>query len=175
MAKLPQQCMAKLQNAIQSLQQLTNASFSATDEKLGAMLKMLTGVQSNLPSRSAKDDEAEMNDRLQDCIDRLYEIHDQRNGTLYMDSTEAQDVIEDVVEILKSLLDGVTMVESRRGSGKWKASDYNNSTGGPQMDVQEQWTVKRMRGILESTQSTVIQDLSEYTISFVIYLTTVQL
>lgn len=152
---------AQLNDAIGTLQQSADSGFSTTNTQLEAMQQLLESIKSQRAAKVADDGEDDINNRLQDCIDRLYEINDKRKGhDVYMDSTEAQEVAEDVVQILKVLLDKVTTISSHKSYVNRKMGDIK---GEIQLDVQESRSVKRMRGILDSTQSANIRDISQST------------
>lgn len=151
----------KMHDTVKKLHQSIVPGLNTNNSQLKSIQWMLKDMQLQLAARAIKDSEENINDHLQDCIDRLYEINDKRTGDTYIDSDEVQEVTDDVVEILKIILDKLTVIESHKTQGKRKLGEYEDDGDEIQLEMQERREVKRMRGILDSTSSADIRDISE--------------
>jgi len=153
----------QFQGAIESLQQSLTVQLSKTHDNSQALHSTLQELLQQIRSSEKNPPQNNLSDELQDCIDRLYATNNAAAGDLNINSSEAQLVTEDLVIILKTLLEEVNLpcpIETRR---KRKFDRMNDDEAAEaEAGIKQRRVFKRMRGILESSQGVQIRDSSQF-------------
>lgn len=118
-------------------------------------------IQQQLNAVEESKQSNDLSQQLQECICRLYDLKDYAKGDLDIDSTEAQSITDDLVDILKALLVEVSF-PNPRGDDRKRKRGIEDDLEAVKTDngIKQRRVVKKMRGILDSSQTVQIRSSS---------------
>ena len=103
----------------------------------------------------------DLSQQLQGCIDRLYDLKNNVKGDLDVDTTDAHSITDDLVDILEALLVEVSF-PNPRGDDRKRKRDIEEDLEAVETDngIKQRRVLKKMRGILDSSQTVQIRSSS---------------
>jgi uncharacterized protein (UPF0305 family) len=157
-----------LRDSMETFQQSISSGFRDQTTFLEGMMK---SIQQQLNASKASEKNDELNSRLQNCVDRLYSLREKYREDMDIDSPEAYLIAEDVVCIMKTILKQVKFPDMRQINSKRKR-DEDDDTADVDKRIKQKHVFKKMRGLLDSSESVQIRNRSEnYLTLFILTLT----
>jgi hypothetical protein len=125
--------------------------------------EVMCEVQQQLSNVKGSKENDDLNQQLQECIDQLYELKSSTKGDLDINGSEAYLITEDLVSILKALFKEISFPNPREVDRKRKRGLGEEDQEATKTDnsIKEMRVAKKMRGILDSSQTVQIRDSSE--------------
>jgi uncharacterized protein YicC (UPF0701 family) len=150
-----------IKTAITNAQDSVQKTSKSQGEELLALLK---NIQAQLDTAATSTIPENEDAELSEAIDRLSSMSKARKGDFNIMSEEAQIMTDDVVKLLHNILEEISPASSRPPvcSRKRKRDSVPlNGAESSSTDLKDLRIIKRMRGILESTQSIAVRDSSK--------------
>jgi hypothetical protein len=146
-----------IRGSMETFQQSMNSGFRDQTKFLEGMMKSL---QQQLNASRASEKHDELNNRLQNCVDRLYSLREKYREDMDIDSPEASFITEDVVSIMKTILEEVEFPDVHQMNLKRKRDECDDTV---EIDkhIKQKHVLKKMRGLLDSSESIQIRNMSE--------------
>ncbi|KAK5464844.1 hypothetical protein LTS15_001407 [Exophiala xenobiotica] len=145
--------------AITNAQESDHKTSKSQGEELLALLK---NIQAQLDTAATSTIPENEDAELSEAIDRLSSMSKAHNGDFDIMSEEAQIMTDDVVKLLQSILEEISPASSCPPvySRKRKSDSVplNGAESRSSTELQDLRIIKRMRGMLESTQSIAVRD-----------------
>ena len=131
-----------------------SSTLGSLENRTSAIQHMLEKIQQKLNAMTESETSEDLGARLSEAVDRLFSIVEAEKGDFDMQSEEAQLVIDDVVIVLKALLQEINPDESRSLYPKRKREPSPQTDARvTNLDIQDRLAIKRMRGMLDSAPS----------------------
>jgi hypothetical protein len=146
-----------IRGSMETFQQSMNSGFRDQTKFLEGMMKSL---QQQLNASKASDKNDELNIRLQNCVDHLYSLREKSREDVDIDSPEAHLISEDVVCIMKTILKEVEFPDVHQMNLKRKYEE-GDDTADIDKCIKQKHIFKKMRGLLDSSESVQIRNMSE--------------
>ncbi|KAE9363369.1 hypothetical protein N431DRAFT_141622 [Stipitochalara longipes BDJ] len=148
----------QVQESIKVLAQGLSTQFNSQSKLLEEMMRE---IQRQFQSVNESKRMVELGEHVQDCIDRLYDLKNSVKGDLDVDSEEAQLIAEDVVSILKALLHEASFLHPHEMNRKRKLGVMEDEDPAEsESRIKQGRMIKKMRGILDSSQTIQIRQSS---------------
>ena len=125
---------------------------------LASQMSFLQDLSSNLQTSTNKDRADVLSDRLSQCIDRFFQMMQTHHGEFDKTSEEAQVITDDIVTVLQAILQEMAPTETALCGLKYQRSnDLDEHRETSVFAHEEGRSIKRMRGILESSQTVQVR------------------
>lgn len=152
-----------LQNHVrETIESTITSQFNKTQDSTQVLQDAIQELlcQLNRPKKSTP--KYDLSEQLQDCIDRLYTINDKVQGDLKFDLEESQMVIEDIVTLLKALLDELSLPCESEIIRKRKYETIDDDEAAQaEIGIKQERAFKRMRSLLESSHGVQVRRSSQ--------------